>query len=148
MPEDGRDRGAEAAQSSETNPEDAICGARQGTILIVEDNEFNMKFFRDLLQFKGYNTIDTQDGWKALDMVRAERPDLILMDVQLNEITGLEITEAIRQEDNIKDIPIIAVTAYAMKGDEKKILESGCDTWLCKPVSSSELLETIEGLLT
>lgn len=147
MPEDGRDRGADTARRTETRPDDPNSGSHRRRILIVEDNDFNLKFFRDLLQFKGYQTLETQDGWKALELIRAETPDLIVMDVQLNEITGLEITEAIRQEDGIKDIPIVAVTAYAMKGDEKRILEAGCDAWLCKPVSSSELLKTIEKLL-
>ena len=147
MPEVGRDRGAKVSKRPESNPDDPQTGSRQCTILIVEDNAFNMKFFRDLLQFKGYDTLETQDGWEALDIVRAERPDLVLMDIQLNEISGLEITEAIKQDDNLKDIPIIAVTAYAMKDDDKKILKSGCDTWLCKPISSSELIKTIEGLI-
>ncbi|MDH3234524.1 MAG: response regulator [Alphaproteobacteria bacterium] len=148
MPEGGRDRGTAVGKKPEIRHADATSGSRRRTILIVEDNVFNMKFFRDLLQFKGYDTLDTQDGWKALEIVRERKPDLILMDIQLNEISGLEITEAIKREDDLKHIPVIAVTAYAMKDDDKKILASGCDTWLCKPVSSTELVETIEGLLS
>jgi len=148
MPEGGRDRGVAAGKRPETSRADPKSGSRRRTILIVEDNELNMKFFRDLLQFKGYDTLETQDGRKALEIVRERKPDLILMDVQLNEISGLDITQAIKQEDDLKAIPVIAVTAYAMKDDDRKILASGCDTWLCKPVSSSELIETIEGLLT
>ena len=82
-----------------------------------------------------------------MDLVREYKPDLVLMKIQLNEISRLEITETIRRDNDLKDIPVIAVTAYAMKDDDKKILASGCDTWLCKPVSSLELIKTIESLL-
>jgi two-component system, cell cycle response regulator DivK len=148
MPDGGNDRGAAADKRPEINRADPTFRSARRTILIVEDNELNLKFYRDLLQFNGYETLETQDGRMAFDLVREHRPDLILMDVQLNEISGLEITEAIKGDDEFKAIPVIAVTAYAMKDDDKKILASGCDTWLCKPVPSAELIRAIEELLT
>ena len=83
-------------------------------ILIVEDNDLNLKLFRDLLTAHGYETIETKDGLEAINLTRRERPDLILMDIQLPEISGLDVTRRLKSEDGICDIPIIAVTAFAM----------------------------------
>ena len=87
-------------------------------ILIVEDNELNMKLFHDLLESKGYDIVQTRDGMEALKIARAQMPDLILMDIQLPEVSGLEVTKWLKEDDNLKQIPVVAVTAFAMKGDE------------------------------
>ena len=91
------------------------------TILIVEDNELNMKLFNDLLQAHGYNTLQAKDGRVVVELTRKNRPDLILMDIQLPEISGLEITKMLKADDDLRSIPVIAVTAFAMKGDEQKL---------------------------
>jgi two-component system cell cycle response regulator DivK len=113
------------------------------TILIVEDNDLNMKLFNDLLQAHDYDTVQTQDGREALDLARKHMPDLILMDIQLPEISGLEVTKMIKSDDTLKHIPVIAVTAFAMKGDEEKIREGGCEGYIAKPISVPSFLETI-----
>lgn len=117
------------------------------TILIVEDNELNMKLFNDLLQAHGYGTIQTTNGGEAIGLAREHHPDLILMDIQLPEISGLEITKMLKADDDLKTIPIVAVTAFAMKGDEEKILEGGCEGYIAKPISVPKFLETISAFL-
>ena len=114
------------------------------TILIVEDNELNMKLFRDLLEAQGYQILQTRDGMQALDMARRERPDLIVMDIQLPQVSGLEVTKWIKADDDLKHIPVVAVTAFAMKGDEEKIREGGCEAYVAKPISVKSFLSTIE----
>jgi len=118
------------------------------TVLIVEDNELNMKLFRDLLEARGYNVLESRDGMEALKVCRAEKPDLILMDIQLPEVSGLEVTKWIKEDDELKAIPVIAVTAFAMKGDEDKIREGGCEAYIAKPISVSSFLATVESFLT
>ena len=118
------------------------------TILIVEDNELNMKLFNDLLQAHGYNTVQANDGTEALKQAREHRPDLILMDIQLPEISGLEVTKILKADDDLKAIPVIAVTAFAMKGDEDKIREGGCEGYIAKPISVPSFLGTIEKFLS
>lgn len=113
------------------------------TVLIVEDNELNMKLFHDLLESKGYNILQTREGLDALRLARKHRPDLILMDIQLPEVSGLEVTKWIKEDDDLKGIPVIAVTAFAMKGDEEKIREGGCEAYIAKPISVSSFLATI-----
>ena len=117
------------------------------TVLIVEDNELNMKLFHDLLDAHGYKTLQTRDGMEALDIAREHHPDLILMDIQLPEVSGLEVTKWIKEDDSLASIPVIAVTAFAMKGDEEKIIEGGCQAYIAKPISVSSFLETIETFL-
>ncbi len=117
------------------------------TILIVEDNDLNMKLFNDLLQAHGYETMQTMDGRDVLEMVAERRPDLILMDIQLPEISGLEVTKMLKADDALKDIPVIAVTAFAMKGDEEKIREGGCEGYIAKPISVPAFLETVAKFL-
>lgn len=117
-------------------------------ILIVEDNELNMKLFNDLLQAHGYDTIQKMDGSDVPELVRENMPDLILMDIQLPEISGLEITKALKADDDLKGIPVIAVTAFAMKGDEEKIREGGCEGYIAKPISVPNFLETISKFLS
>ncbi len=114
------------------------------TVLIVEDNELNMKLFHDLLEAQGYATLQTKDGREALQLARDHRPDLVLMDIQLPEVSGLEVTKWIKEDDDLRDIPMIAVTAFAMKGDEEKIRQGGCEAYIAKPISVSEFLQTVQ----
>jgi two-component system cell cycle response regulator DivK len=116
-------------------------------IMIVEDNELNMKLFNDLLEAHGYETVTTRDGTKALDIAHEANPDLILMDIQLPEVSGLDITRQMKNEDDLKNIPVIAVTAFAMKGDEDKIRECGCEGYISKPISIASFIETIQNHL-
>ena len=116
-------------------------------ILIVEDNDLNLKLFRDLLGANGYETVETKDGLEAISLTRNLRPDLILMDIQLPEISGLDVTQRIKSEDDIKEIPIIAVTAFAMKDDEEKILSAGCEAYISKPISIDHFLATVRKFL-
>lgn len=118
------------------------------TILIVEDNELNMKLFHDLLEAHGYDTLQTNDGMEALKLARKHTPDLILMDIQLPEVSGLEVTKWIKEDENIKHIPVIAITAFAMKGDEEKIRQGGCEAYMAKPISVSNFLQTVQQFLT
>jgi two-component system cell cycle response regulator DivK len=113
------------------------------TVLIVEDNELNMKLFHDLLQANGFATIETRNGIEALDLARKHKPDLILMDIQLPEVSGLEVTKWIKEDDELKSIPVVAVTAFAMKGDEERIRAGGCEAYLSKPISVAKFLETV-----
>jgi len=117
-------------------------------VLIVEDNDLNMKLFHDLLEAHGYDTLQTKDGMEALRLARQHRPDLILMDIQLPEVSGLEVTKWIKEDDELKTIPIIAVTAFAMKGDEEKIREGGCEAYIAKPISVASFLQTVERFLS
>ena len=117
------------------------------TVLIVEDNELNMKLFHDLLEAHGYNIIGTRDGMDALKIACEQRPDLILMDIQLPEVSGLEVTKWIKEDDRLRSIPVIAVTAFAMKGDEEKIREGGCEAYIAKPISVSHFLDTVKKFL-
>ncbi len=114
------------------------------TVLVVEDNNLNMKLFNDVLQMGGCNVLQAKDGTQGWELAREHRPDLIVMDIQLPGIDGLEVTKWLKDDENLKSIPVIAVTAFAMKGDEEKILESGCDAYITKPISMSNFLQTIE----
>ncbi|RMF08093.1 MAG: response regulator [Alphaproteobacteria bacterium] len=113
-------------------------------VLIVEDNELNMKLFSDLLGAHGYETIKTNDGMKALELARQHKPDLILMDIQLPEVSGLEVTKWIKEDEALKVIPVVAVTAFAMKGDEEKIREGGCEDYIAKPINVAGFIETVK----
>jgi two-component system, cell cycle response regulator DivK len=121
--------------------------ARQKSVLIVEDNELNMKLFNDLLEANGYKVIQTRDGLSALEIAREHSPDLILMDIQLPEVSGIEVTKWLKEDDELRHIPVIAVTAFAMKGDEEKIREGGCEAYISKPISVVGFLQTIDGFL-
>ena len=115
--------------------------------MIVEDNELNMKLFNDLLEAQNYETIQTSNGLEALDLARAHRPDLILMDIQLPEVSGLEVTKWLKEDDDLARIPVIAVTAFAMKGDEERIRQGGCEAYISKPISVMRFLETVKSYL-
>lgn len=112
-------------------------------ILIVEDNDLHMKLFRDLLESHGFRTEQTDDGIKVLDLTRQCRPDLILMDIQLRDVSGLDVVQWLKNDADLKSIPVVAVTAFAMKGDEEKMRAGGFDDYLSKPVAVGSLLATI-----
>ena len=112
-------------------------------VLIVEDNELNMKLFADLLEAHGYETRQTREGLKAINIAREFVPDLILMDIQLPEVSGLEVTKWLKDDNALADIPVVAVTAFAMKGDEKRIRDGGCAAYIAKPITVSSFLETV-----
>ncbi len=118
------------------------------TVLIVEDNALNMKLFRDLLDAHGIATIETRNGMEVMDIAREKKPDLILMDIQLPEVSGLDVTKWLKSDDVLKKIPVIAVTAFAMKGDEEKIRQGGCEDYISKPISVSRFIEVIQTYLT
>jgi two-component system cell cycle response regulator DivK len=117
------------------------------TVMIVEDNELNMKLFHDLLEAHGYHTIGTRNGMEALDLARKHRPDSILMDIQLPEVSGLEVTKWLKEDPGVKAIPVIAVTAFAMKGDEERIRQGGCEAYMSKPISVATFIQTIRRFL-
>jgi len=116
-------------------------------ILIVEDNPLNMRLIEMTLKPKGYRLLGATDGEKALDMAVRENPDLIIMDISLPKVSGLEVTKRLRQMPAFDHIPIIAVTAHAMKGDEAKIIDAGCDAYLPKPINTRQLPVVITELL-
>jgi two-component system cell cycle response regulator DivK len=116
-------------------------------VLIVEDNELNMKLFNDLLEAHGYTTLQTKDGREALHIARLHRPDLILMDIQLPEVSGLEITKWLKADEELRAIPVVAVTAFAMKGDEEKIRQGGCEGYIAKPISIAGFMQVVEHYL-
>ena len=122
-------------------------GEMAKTVLIVEDNELNMKLFHDLLEAHGYRTLQSRNGFDAMEIARADRPDLILMDIQLPEVSGLEVTKWLKEDDDLKSIPVIAVTAFAMKGDEERIRQGGCEAYISKPISVTRFLETVRSYL-
>jgi two-component system cell cycle response regulator DivK len=113
------------------------------TVLIVEDNELNMKLFHDLLVAHGYATIQTRTGLEALRLAREHRPQLILLDIQLPEVSGLEVTKWLKEDDELRAIPVIAVTAFAMKGDEERIRQGGCEAYISKPISVGSFIDTV-----
>ena len=115
--------------------------------MIVEDNELNMKLFHDLLHTQNYETVETSNGLDAVELARQHMPDLILMDIQLPEVSGLDVTKWIKEDDALKMIPVIAITAFAMKGDEERIRQGGCEAYISKPISVSKFLETIRSYL-
>ena len=117
------------------------------TILIVEDNPFNMKLLNDVLQAEKFGTVCATSGEEALVLVQESKPDFILMDLRLPGITGLETAREIRRDSKLADVPMVAVTAYAMQGNEREILAAGCNGCIEKPFSIQTLLTTIGGFL-
>ncbi len=116
-------------------------------VLVVEDNELNLRLFCDLLRAHDYDAEAVRDGRDAIDRARTFEPDLIVMDIQMPYVTGLELTEAIRADAELAGIPIMAVTAYAGKGDEERIRAAGADAYVSKPISLMRFIETVEGLV-
>jgi two-component system cell cycle response regulator DivK len=117
-------------------------------ILIVEDNLLNLKLFDAFLVQHGYCVIHSTDGLDVFDIVREQRPDLILMDIQLPQISGTEIARQLKAESELSSVPIIAVTACAMRGDEERIRSSGCDEFLSKPVQLNDLKAMVSRFLS
>jgi two-component system cell cycle response regulator DivK len=116
-------------------------------ILVVEDQEDNRQILRDLLASADYEMDEAENGQEALDAVAKQRPDLILMDIQLPEVSGLEVTKWLKDDPELHTIPVVAVTAFAMKGDEERIREGGCEAYLSKPISVGKFIETIRHFL-
>ena len=117
-------------------------------ILIVEDHQLDGKLLKDILESHGYETLQTGDGLEAIDLAVAKRPDLILMDIQLPDISGLEVTRRLKGDERSRRIPIIAVTAFAMGWHEREALDSGCDAYISKPISIFSFLRTVESFLS
>lgn len=113
-------------------------------VMVVEDNEKNRKLMRVVLKAKGFSVIEATTGEEALNILKDQKPDIILMDIQLPGIDGLTLARQIKANAVTKDIPIVAVTAYAMKGDEQKVLDSGCDAYISKPINTQELPLIVE----
>ncbi len=116
------------------------------TVLVVEDNDASMMLFDGLLEADGYNVLQAKDGMEGWRMARGHRPDLILMDIQLPDVSGLEVTKWLKDDETLKSIPIIAITAFAVVGDKEKYLKGGFDDYLVKPISISNFLQTVERL--
>ena len=116
-------------------------------VMIVEDNPQNMKLLEMLLRSKSYILLKAYDGEEALDMATREQPDLIVMDIQLPKMSGVEVTKKLRQMPVFRDTPIIALTAYAMRGDKERFLQAGCNAYLSKPISTRELPIIIDRML-
>ncbi len=112
-------------------------------IMHVEDNEYNRKIIRDLLSKNNYELVEAQNGEAALDALARRRPDLILMDVQLPKLSGLEVTRLIKADPAFAHIPVIAITSFALSGDDRLALEAGCDGYIAKPFRPRDLLEII-----
>jgi two-component system cell cycle response regulator DivK len=116
-------------------------------ILVVEDNELNMKLLNDVLEANGYAVMSTSHGAVAVEWARQYRPDLILMDLQLPDLSGLDATLRLKADPQTRDIPVIAVTAFAMAGDEKKALDYGCDAYVAKPIILRDFLNLVAGFI-
>jgi two-component system, cell cycle response regulator DivK len=117
------------------------------TILIVEDNTLNMKMLADLLGSQGYAVLQAEDGEPGFTMAKQHRPDLILMDIQLRDISGLEVTRRLRADPETCNIPVVAVTAFAMRGDAERLLAGGCDGYVPKPISPRRFLDTVRDFI-
>jgi two-component system cell cycle response regulator DivK len=116
-------------------------------ILVVEDNELNLKLFCDLLRAHGYDAEPIRDGREAVERARVFAPDLIVMDIQMPHISGLELIEQLKADEALKPIPVMAVTAYAAKGDEERIRDAGAEGYVSKPISVMRFVEAVAGLL-
>jgi two-component system cell cycle response regulator DivK len=116
-------------------------------VAIIEDNALNLKLFRDLLEAEGCTVVTTDDGNIAVGLIRREQPDLVLMDIQLHGRSGVEVIKDLKADAELKKIPVIAVTAFAMKDDEIKVMECGCDAYISKPISIIPFVETVKRFL-
>jgi two-component system cell cycle response regulator DivK len=115
-------------------------------VLVVEDNELNMKLFCDLLDAYGFETVESRDGLRAMDLAREHKPDLIIMDIQLPEVSGLDLTRWIKDDESIRAIPIMAVTAFAMRADEMHVRDAGCEAYMSKPIQMMPFIDTVRRL--
>jgi two-component system cell cycle response regulator DivK len=114
------------------------------SVLVVEDNDLSMRLFHDLLEAHGYNVLQAKNGMEGWRMAREHRPDLILMDIQLPDVSGLEVTKWLKNDETLKSIPVMAITAFAREGDKEKFLDGGCDAYISKPISVANFLQTVE----
>ena len=116
-------------------------------VLVVEDNELNLKLFCDLLRAHDYVAEPVRDGREAVDRARAFAPDLVIMDIQLPNVSGMELIETMKADQDLQGIPIMAVTAYAGKGDEERIRAAGAEAYVSKPISVMRFVESVEALV-
>ena len=116
-------------------------------VLVIEDNPMNMELATDLLQLQGYEVLKAVTAFEALGLVHEVKPDLILMDIQLPGLNGLDLTRDLRQDPRTKDIPIIAITAYAMMGDEDKAFRAGCNAYIPKPIETTKFFQVVGDVL-
>ncbi len=117
-------------------------------VLIVEDDLKSLKLFRDLLQATGYAILEATNGKKAVELAREKKPDLILMDIQMPVMDGFEATKILKADAETRNIPIIALTSYAMKEDDEKMREAGCDGYITKPIDTREFLKKVSEFLS
>lgn len=117
------------------------------SVLVVEDNELNMRLFCDLLDAFGYEAFKCGDGDRAIEIAREKKPDLIIMDIQLPVVSGLDITRWLKDDPELAHIPVLAVTAFAMRADEQKVREAGCEGYLSKPIQMTSFLRAVEELI-
>jgi two-component system, cell cycle response regulator DivK len=113
-------------------------------VLVVEDNERNMKLFRDVLQASGFRTLEATTGERAVELVFEHRPDLVLMDIQLPDVDGIEALDRVRADDRFASVPVVALTAQAMEGDRERFLAAGFDGYLSKPVDIADFVATVK----
>jgi two-component system cell cycle response regulator DivK len=123
-------------------------GVSPQCVLIVEDNPLNMKLFSAMISAQGYTVLEAGDGPQGLDIAQRQHPDLIIMDIQLPGMSGMEVTRLLKADEATAHIPIIATTAFAVRGDEERIRASGCDAYMAKPIAISQFLELIEQFMT
>jgi len=128
--------------SAECQSEASASGVSK-TVLVVEDNDLNMRMFHDLLDARGYRVLQAEDGMTGWRLAQEHRPDLILMDIQLPDVSGLDVTRWLKRDETLKSIPVVAVTAFAMVGDKEKHLRAGCDAYISKPVSISDFVRIV-----
>jgi CheY-like chemotaxis protein len=117
------------------------------TILVIEDNKLNMKLVNGLIKIGKYRMLEAIDAESGIQLIREQRPDLVLMDIQLPGMDGLSATKIIREDPDLKDIPIVALTSFAMQGDEEKALAAGCTGYITKPIDTRNFLETVSQYL-
>ncbi len=116
-------------------------------VLVVEDNPNNMRLFHALLDAHGYNVLQATNGMDGWQMAQEHRPSLILMDMQLPDIPGIDVTKRLKEYETLKSIPVVAITAFAMNGDEEKFRDGGCDGYISKPISVPNFIQTVERLV-
>ena len=119
-------------------------GHMSKTVLVVEDDDLNMMVFREALLAHGYTCVEAIDGLQAIRLAEEEHPDLILMDMQLPGVSGMDVTRTLKAAEDLRHIPVIAVTAFAAYGDEERVRACGCEDYLSKPISIGHLIEAIE----
>lgn len=124
-----------------------MAGKTSRKVLIVEDNALNMRLFSDLLESTGYETLQCVDGAKAVGLALEEQPDLIIMDIQLPDVSGLDIARWLKDDERTASIPVLAVTAFAMRTDEMLVREAGCEGYLSKPIQIKPFLKTVDELI-